>query len=221
MNLCLVKELGDRAAQGRAYGNLGNTHYLLGNFVEAIKFHRQVRNPRHLPASYSHCCSAEISGSSGPLTAALGYVSGLYTSCILPEAPVDLSLLCFYYTQPRSKQVGTTAFCGWLWWKTCVNRLSYYRQYMLLQKDSKSSNFNLCRSKHNVFSKTISSLVWLKFSMQNNKTPHLVWDGRGPDSNLNSYRFSHSTLSICIKSNFCLFQTNWRDVWQRVEGQGE
>lgn len=42
MNLCLVKELGDRAAQGRAYGNLGNTHYLLGNFVEAIKFHRQV-----------------------------------------------------------------------------------------------------------------------------------------------------------------------------------
>lgn len=43
MNLCLVKELGDRAAQGRAYGNLGNTHYLLGNFVEAIKFHRQVR----------------------------------------------------------------------------------------------------------------------------------------------------------------------------------
>uniref|UniRef100_A0AAY4AQM7 Uncharacterized protein n=1 Tax=Denticeps clupeoides TaxID=299321 RepID=A0AAY4AQM7_9TELE len=41
MNLSLVKELGDRAAQGRAYGNLGNTHYLLGNFVEAIKFHRE------------------------------------------------------------------------------------------------------------------------------------------------------------------------------------
>ena len=43
MNLSLVKELGDRAAQGRAFGNLGNTHYLLGNFVEAIKFHREVR----------------------------------------------------------------------------------------------------------------------------------------------------------------------------------
>lgn len=42
MNLSLVKELGDRAAQGRAFGNLGNTHYLLGNFVEAIKFHREV-----------------------------------------------------------------------------------------------------------------------------------------------------------------------------------
>ncbi|XP_048877383.1 G-protein-signaling modulator 1b isoform X1 [Brienomyrus brachyistius] len=41
MNLSLVKELGDRAAQGRAYGNLGNTHYLLGNFGEAIKFHRE------------------------------------------------------------------------------------------------------------------------------------------------------------------------------------
>ncbi|CAL9682054.1 unnamed protein product [Knipowitschia caucasica] len=41
MNLALVTEVGDRAAQGRAYGNLGNTQYLLGNFVEAIKFHRQ------------------------------------------------------------------------------------------------------------------------------------------------------------------------------------
>ncbi|XP_069039380.1 G-protein-signaling modulator 1b isoform X2 [Lepisosteus oculatus] len=41
MNLSLVKELGDRAAQGRAFGNLGNTHYLLGNFVDAIKFHKE------------------------------------------------------------------------------------------------------------------------------------------------------------------------------------
>ncbi|XP_063000735.1 G-protein-signaling modulator 1 isoform X1 [Elgaria multicarinata webbii] len=40
-NLSLVKELGDRAAQGRAYGNLGNTHYLLGNFSKAIVFHKQ------------------------------------------------------------------------------------------------------------------------------------------------------------------------------------
>ncbi|XP_078498024.1 G-protein-signaling modulator 1-like isoform X1 [Lissotriton helveticus] len=40
-NLSLVKELGDRAAQGRAYGNLGNTHYLLGNFTEAISFHKE------------------------------------------------------------------------------------------------------------------------------------------------------------------------------------
>ncbi|XP_071881434.1 G-protein-signaling modulator 1 isoform X2 [Anas platyrhynchos] len=40
-NLSLVKELGDRAAQGRAYGNLGNTQYLLGNFTEAIAFHKE------------------------------------------------------------------------------------------------------------------------------------------------------------------------------------
>ncbi|XP_048368341.1 G-protein-signaling modulator 1 [Sphaerodactylus townsendi] len=40
-NLSLVKELGDRTAQGRAYGNLGNTQYLLGNFSKAIVFHKQ------------------------------------------------------------------------------------------------------------------------------------------------------------------------------------
>uniref|UniRef100_A0A452DK07 G protein signaling modulator 1 n=1 Tax=Capra hircus TaxID=9925 RepID=A0A452DK07_CAPHI len=41
-NLSLVKELGDRAAQGRAYGNLGNTHYLLGSFTEATTFHKET-----------------------------------------------------------------------------------------------------------------------------------------------------------------------------------
>ncbi|XP_055498406.1 G-protein-signaling modulator 2-like isoform X1 [Leucoraja erinacea] len=40
-NLVIVKELGDRAAQGRAYGNLGNTHYLLGNFRKAVRSHQQ------------------------------------------------------------------------------------------------------------------------------------------------------------------------------------
>ncbi|XP_036095150.1 G-protein-signaling modulator 1 isoform X3 [Rousettus aegyptiacus] len=40
-NLSLVKELGDRAAQGRACGNLGNTHYLLGSFAEATAFHKE------------------------------------------------------------------------------------------------------------------------------------------------------------------------------------
>ncbi|XP_039220103.1 G-protein-signaling modulator 1 isoform X4 [Crotalus tigris] len=43
-NLSLVKELADRAAQGRAYGNLGNAHYLLGNFSKAIVFHKQRLN---------------------------------------------------------------------------------------------------------------------------------------------------------------------------------
>ncbi|XP_059494264.1 G-protein-signaling modulator 1b isoform X7 [Stegostoma tigrinum] len=41
MNLKIVQELGDRAAQGRAYGNLGNTHYLLGNYNDAIAFHKE------------------------------------------------------------------------------------------------------------------------------------------------------------------------------------
>ncbi|KAL7984861.1 hypothetical protein Chor_003431 [Crotalus horridus] len=40
-NLTIVTELGDRAAQGRAYGNLGNTHYLLGNFRSAVTAHEQ------------------------------------------------------------------------------------------------------------------------------------------------------------------------------------
>lgn len=35
-------ELEDRSAQGRACGNLGNTHYLLGNFNEAITYHEEV-----------------------------------------------------------------------------------------------------------------------------------------------------------------------------------
>ncbi|XP_051983957.1 G-protein-signaling modulator 2-like isoform X2 [Xyrauchen texanus] len=40
-NLYIVKELGDRAAQGRTYGNLGNTYYLLGNFRDAMTSHEQ------------------------------------------------------------------------------------------------------------------------------------------------------------------------------------
>ncbi|XP_046387960.1 G-protein-signaling modulator 2 isoform X2 [Ischnura elegans] len=38
-NLRLMRELGDTAAQGRACGNLGNTHYLLGNFSQSISYH--------------------------------------------------------------------------------------------------------------------------------------------------------------------------------------
>lgn len=41
-NLGLVKELGDRAAQGRTYGNLGNTYYLLGDFQSAVAAHEKV-----------------------------------------------------------------------------------------------------------------------------------------------------------------------------------
>ncbi|XP_026710238.1 G-protein-signaling modulator 2 isoform X3 [Athene cunicularia] len=40
-NLTIVTKMGDRAAQGRAFGNLGNTHYLLGNFRSAVLAHEQ------------------------------------------------------------------------------------------------------------------------------------------------------------------------------------
>ncbi|KAM4629211.1 G-protein-signaling modulator 2-like isoform 1-T1 [Polymixia lowei] len=40
-NLSLVKEFGDRAAQGRTYGNLGNTYYLLGDFENAVAAHEK------------------------------------------------------------------------------------------------------------------------------------------------------------------------------------
>nr|CAG4641662.1 EOG090X05CB [Eurycercus lamellatus] len=43
-NLELMRELADRAAQGRACGNLGNTHYLLGNFTQAIRYHQERLN---------------------------------------------------------------------------------------------------------------------------------------------------------------------------------
>ena len=40
-NLALMHEISDKAAQGRACGNLGNVHYLLGNFAKAIQFHHE------------------------------------------------------------------------------------------------------------------------------------------------------------------------------------
>ncbi|XP_076325561.1 G-protein-signaling modulator 2-like [Tachypleus tridentatus] len=43
-NMMLMKELGDRSAQGRACGNLGNTYYLLGNFAQAVSFHQERLN---------------------------------------------------------------------------------------------------------------------------------------------------------------------------------
>lgn len=36
-----MRDLGDVAAQGRACGNLGNTHYLLGDFAQAVRYHEE------------------------------------------------------------------------------------------------------------------------------------------------------------------------------------
>jgi len=41
MNLEVVTKLKDYASMGRAYGNLGNTHYLLGNFEMAVESHKK------------------------------------------------------------------------------------------------------------------------------------------------------------------------------------
>ena len=37
----IVKEVGDRAGEGKAYGNLGNAYHSLGKFQEAIEYHNQ------------------------------------------------------------------------------------------------------------------------------------------------------------------------------------
>ena len=33
--------MGDRAGEGTAYGNLGNAHQSMGDFSQAIEYHRQ------------------------------------------------------------------------------------------------------------------------------------------------------------------------------------
>ena len=47
-NLEIVRELGDRALQGRVCGSIGNTHYLLGNCTDAVKFHTDVRRKNYV-----------------------------------------------------------------------------------------------------------------------------------------------------------------------------
>lgn len=41
-NLQIAEEIDDRRSAGMTYGNLGNCHYLLKNFENAIDFHRKV-----------------------------------------------------------------------------------------------------------------------------------------------------------------------------------
>ena len=52
-NLRLMLKLGDKAAQGRVFGNLGNTYYLLGDFKQAIMYHSEVS------WSYNYFCENE------------------------------------------------------------------------------------------------------------------------------------------------------------------
>ena len=39
--LSIAKELGDRAGEGSAYGNLANDYQSLGDFKESVKYHNQ------------------------------------------------------------------------------------------------------------------------------------------------------------------------------------
>ncbi|KAF5894038.1 G-protein-signaling modulator 2-like isoform X1 [Clarias magur] len=61
MNLCILKEMGDRVAQGRTCGNLGNTQYLLGNFCNAVASHQQrlliAKEFGDLAAERRACCN--------------------------------------------------------------------------------------------------------------------------------------------------------------------
>ena len=40
-HLEISKEVGDRAGEGRAYGNLGSAYYSLGDFQKAIEYHER------------------------------------------------------------------------------------------------------------------------------------------------------------------------------------
>jgi len=42
LRLTIAKEVGDRAGEGRAYGNLGNAYHSLGDFKQAIEYHMLV-----------------------------------------------------------------------------------------------------------------------------------------------------------------------------------
>lgn len=60
----MVKELGDKAAQGRTYGNLGNTYYLLGDFKTAIAAHEKVSGKfvlrvRSTVSNTHHMCTVQ------------------------------------------------------------------------------------------------------------------------------------------------------------------
>ena len=37
----LAQELGDRAGEGRAYNKLGSAYYEMGDFNQAIEYHKQ------------------------------------------------------------------------------------------------------------------------------------------------------------------------------------
>lgn len=49
--------MGDYQAQGRTIGNLGNTHYLLGNYKKSIRYHEEVS---HAQPAVQQCSGLSV-----------------------------------------------------------------------------------------------------------------------------------------------------------------
>ncbi|RDD44386.1 G-protein-signaling modulator 2 [Trichoplax sp. H2] len=86
-NLDLLRELNDKSGQGRAYGNLGNTYYLLRKFDDAIKCHKErldlaieCKDVSAERRAYSNLGNACVFG--GDLSSAVEYYKKAHTISI-------------------------------------------------------------------------------------------------------------------------------------------
>ena len=64
-HLKIAKEIGDRAQEGRAYGDLGNAYWSLGHYQKAIEYHenrlkiaKEIGDRAGEGAAYAHLGSA-------------------------------------------------------------------------------------------------------------------------------------------------------------------
>jgi hypothetical protein len=113
-----VKELGDKAAQGRACGNLGNTHYLLGNFKLAIRYHEEVcafRNVIYIAESEKY-----------------HPVHPIFADC----SEIVISVSIAYYLQFIKKLMGWVRVMEFnatfnnisvIWWRLNINGMKHYK----------------------------------------------------------------------------------------------
>ncbi|KAL3313330.1 G-protein-signaling modulator 2 [Cichlidogyrus casuarinus] len=101
LNLTLVKELNDKVAEGRAYNNIANCHYVLGNFEEAFRFYQmKMKIAREFGNSVAellahvnmaHC----LIFTNSPRQAIVNYQSAYKLARRLDDAAA-LSTLCFH-----------------------------------------------------------------------------------------------------------------------------
>jgi G-protein signaling modulator 2 len=76
-NLTIVEALGDKAACGRAYGNIGNTYYLLGEFHRAVDFHNKVNDDSMIGQSAYSDWRSPRSSATSPRNVALIRISAM------------------------------------------------------------------------------------------------------------------------------------------------